>query len=361
MTVYYVIYAILILTALLAQKRMKKSKLIIVTVGFVLLFLMFALRHWSMGWDLGYALRKKEVGYIPAFREISSMSWKKVIMLDHYINYEKGYIIFNKLVGSIWNNEQFFLGVCAFIGMLPIFMYIYRTSDLPLLSIIVFMTLPAFFMYYSGMRQAIAISITVMSSYFIEKKQKIPFILLVLLAWTFHSSAILFLIAYPMYHLKLTNAQRLMLVVIIPIVFVLRAPLFRLLSVILKEDAEMKETGAGVLMVVFVMIYILLLLLNRCDDEKINGSINLFYIACLCQCFSGVYNTAMRVGYYFMIYLITALPNTVYDMKNREYKAREQYLASYLAMVFIFTIYGLSSIANSTWAGANPYVFFWQK
>lgn len=360
MTIYYIMYAILIFIAILSRKNKAKSKIIIVITGFCLLFILLALRHWSMGVDLGYYSTGVKMGYIPSFEKLNTLSWKYILTMDQYLNYERGYIIFNKLIGSIWNNSQFFLGVCAFLGMLPIFLYIYRTSNEPLLSIIVFISLPVFLMYFSGLRQAIAISITVISSYFIEKKKKLWFILLVLLASTFHSSAIVFLIAYPMYHIRFTNVQRLILVACIPVIYILRVPIFSVLSLIFKENAEIRDTGAFTLMIVFVLIYIFLLLLNKSKDEKINANINLFYIACLCQCFGGIYDTAIRIGYYFMIYLISALPNTVYKLKFSEYKAKEQYITSYLVVLFIFGMYGLMTLSNGSWAKTNPYVFFWQ-
>ena len=54
---------------------------------------MLALRHQSMGIDLRYT---KYFGYLGRFDAIAETSWSDVFDVS-IANYEKGYIIFNKL------------------------------------------------------------------------------------------------------------------------------------------------------------------------------------------------------------------------------------------------------------------------
>lgn len=364
MTIYYILYAIMTVIAIIVQyisKDLKYRSRIICSFGFILVFLILALRHWSMGVDLGY-YAVEEVGYIPSFAKLNEYSWGEILKMKEYLNYERGYIIFNKLVGSINNNKQFFLGVCAFINISVVAVYIHKKSKLPLLSWIIFLGLPVSLMFFSGLRQSVAISITMLSMYWIEKKKPIPFILTILLAWLFHKSAILFLIAYPMYYVNLTDLQKLIFALLIPVVFVLKGPLFAVLSKILKDNAEAETTGAGTLFIIFTAIYIALLLLNNYHNKKQNELINLFYIACLCQAFGGLYPLAMRVGYYFMPYLAIALPNTIYEFRTGNgRRGRNEFIISYMVIFAAFLLFGLYSKKYATWAYTNPYVFFWEK
>lgn len=367
MAIYYMTYAMLCLIAIIAQygsKDLQKRSGAICIFGFIFIFLILALRHWSMGVDLGYYTRNYVGyggGYIPSFERLNQYSWLDIIKMKDFLNYEKGYIIFNKLVGSIHNDKQFLLGVCAFINASVTAVFIYKNSKLPFLSWIVLLGLPVFLMFFSGLRQDLAISITMMSVYWIKKKKIIPFILTVLLASTMHSSAIVFLVAYPMYYVKLTEMQSFIFTLLIPVVYVLKAPLFTVLSKILKENAEMENTGAGTLFVVFFMVYLFLVVSNSQQHKKQSGWINLFYIACICQAFGGIYSTAMRVGYYFMPYLAAALPNTVSDFqytgKNTE---KRDFILSYVFILIAFALFGLYSLSSGSWAKTNPYVFFWQ-
>ena len=314
---YFLLYIILVASHLISNKLFDdeaKIKKIICITGFICVFALLALRHESLGVDLDY---RSPFGYLGSFDTLNSYSWKTIITLDHYLNYEKGYIIFNKIVGSIFNNRQFFMAICGLVTIAPISFLIYKNSRLALLSWVVLFALPAFFMIFTGLRQSIAIAITVCAVYFIDKRKWIPFVAMVYFASLFHYTAIVFLIAYPVYWIKLNNnTVKIILIMAIPCVYLLRNPLFSVLSQLLKEDAAIADTGGGMLFIVFICVYIFMIFWGREKDDKTNGCINLFYLACICQAFSNINQGALRVGFYFMIYLIIALPNCIYGFKE---------------------------------------------
>jgi len=349
---YFIIYALDTLLGYVIEDEKKRKTFFCTIAGAIFVFLL-GLRHPSMGWDLGYYL--KNTGYLFSFDYLNTCSLGEVLKMDEFLNYERGYIIFNKLVGMIYNDWQFLLFVCAVISLVPIFFYIKRRSTLPLLSVVIFIGLPVFFISYSGLRQAIAIALTVWSVKYIEEKRKLPFIVTILFASLFHKTSIVFLVAYPIYYIRMSDMWKLITVLSLPVVFVFRGPLFSVLSKILKDNAYADDNGAITLFLVFCAVYIYLILLNKKFDESQNGVVNLFYVACVCQAFGGIYQTAMRVGYYFMIYLIIALPNTITQNKNKQ-----EYQTNYLLVLIAFLVFGLYSIRTSTWAMAYPYYFFWE-
>ncbi len=366
MVVYYWFYAILVFLAILIYARNKpveEQHKKICVVGFFALFLLIALRHPYMGVDLGWGY---STGYLHSFEALSEYSLREIFQLENYLNYERGYIIFNKLVGLISKDQQFFLSVCAFVSVLPIAIYTYKRSKMPLLSLFVFMGLPVFLILFSGLRQAIAIGITVLSMFFVERKKIIGFVLTVLLATTFHWSSVIFLIAYPVYHVKLNNIGKLTILLFVPIVFVFRVPLFLVFGKLFKENVQIENTGAYMLFIVFVLIYIFLIVFNdNCEEknaetDRQNGLINLCYIACICQTFSGVYNTALRVGYYFMVYMIIAIPNTLEKFRYIKIRYNSYYTIIKTLIGAIFVIYGLYVLKEDSWAMTNPYIFFWE-
>lgn len=349
---YFTIYALETVFGYLIKDENKRKTWFCIISGAILICLI-GLRHPSMGWDLGYYLRN--TGYLYSFDQLNTYSLGEILQMKEFLNYERGYIIFNKLVGMISNNQQFFLFVCAVFSFVPIFFYIKRKSTLPLLSVFILMGLPVFFMLYSGLRQIIAIAITVCSVKYIEEKRITPFILTVLLASLFHNTAIVFLVAYPLYYVRMNDMWKLITVLALPVVFLFKKPLFSILSKVFKDNAVVDDNGAITLFLIFCAVYIYLILLNKKFDESQNGVVNLFYIACVCQAFGGIYQTAMRVGYYFMIYLIVALPNTITQNKNKQ-----EYQTNYLIILIAFLVFGLYSIRTSTWAMAYPYYFFWE-
>ena len=100
-----------------------------------------------------------------------------------------------------------------------------------------------------------------------------------------------------------------------------------------------------------------MLIFNK-KRNRPGGYINIFYLACLCQAFSGVYYTAMRIGYYFMIALAVGLPEILQDMKS-EIDDDRTYRIAYGIVMMLFIVYGLYAIRTSNWAMAYPYKFFW--
>lgn len=347
----YVMFVIIDLSMVFFIEDKKKRTNILCWVIFAVLFGLLALRHQCMGIDLGYW---RNTGYFQSFEYIAEQPWREVFTLE-YKHYERGFIILNKLISSIFCDRQFLMAVCAFISIAPVVNLIRKKSDYPIFSAIVFMGIPVFMIYFSGLRQGIAIGITMLGIKFIEEKKPIKFILTVLAASQFHSSAITFLIAYPIYHIKLNDIWKTVSLLSIPIVYLARVPLFNILSKILKESAEAEYNGSFLLFLVFVAVYLYLTALNKDDNKEQNGMINLFYVACICQAFSGIYSTAMRVGYYFMPYLIIALPNTLSSIN-----LKKENKIHYILLMGVFILYGYYALSVTTWAMTNPYIFFWE-
>lgn len=306
--------------------KMKKSiKRILVCTGLALaVFLMFALRHQSMGIDLHYL---KDYGYLGSFEKIGSKSWKEVLTMESYQNYERGYILFNKLVASVSMERQFFLAVCAFCSVAPIAWTIYKKSESPALSFIAYMGMPFFVLTFSGLRQSIAIGLCVWALSFVQEKKPVRFVLLVLLASTFHSTALLFLAAYPAYYIRLSRRLRWATVFLLPLVYLHAAVLFPFVSIFM-GGAVMDNNGAVELFLVFMGVYALCIsmlknsgtrqkgyadmLMNKdtvSPDQE--GLLNLFWIGCACQGFSGVFALALRLAYYFLAPLVLLLPSLV--------------------------------------------------
>ena len=356
---YYAMYLLLLLLNNIAKNSYQDKKrraYFFCISSFVVVCALLALRHQTMGADLNGNHKTGRLGYLDSFDVLNQKTWWDILNLKEFLNYEKGYIVFNKFVGTIYNDRQVFLAICAFVSTLPVMIYIKNRSANPLTSVLLYVGLPVFLMSFSGLRQAIAIGITVFSMKYIEEKKLVKFLMIIFLATLFHRSSVTFIVAYPLYHLNLSNSRKLLLALVIPVVYVLKVPLFNIFSKIYSENAVVEETGAFTLFLVFFLVYIFLIFFNKDDDKKQNGMINLFYFACICQAFGGVYQLAMRIGYYFMIYAVIAIPNTIDKMEDR----RSAKLANILIFL-AFVGFGIYSLRNSTWAMSYPYKFFWQK
>lgn len=354
MLTYFTLYALIFFFAW-AFKRFgseeKYQKRIVLCCCF-LVCSVIAFRHPSMGWDLGY---QESWGYLDSFNRINEYSWKEVWELEGFLNYEKGYVLFNKVIGSIYNNQQFFLISCAIVSIAPVFILIYKYSDDPTLSTLIFLGLPAFLMLFSGMRQAIAIGICAMSILLLQNKKRILFVAVVLFASLFHSSALMFLFALPAYYVKMNRTFRVISTALLGVVFVFRESIFQILCRWFGyEDVTMDNNGAITLFIVFVAVYIYCYLFD--NDAENQGLLNIFYIACFCQAMGGLYSTIIRVGYYFMMALIVLLPQVIKNTQDRTVR-----VFSKLIVPICFIAFALHSFYTSSWAETYPHYWFWQN
>ena len=354
---YYISVGILaIIEARISDGRiefggMTNKSHICVNGSFILLVLLLGLRHQSMGNDLRYLSSN---GYLGFFDRISYIPWQQIWTVS-VANYEQGFVVLNKLISSIWNSRQFYLLAIAFLSIWPLYKMIKRDSPIPALSYIIYMGLPVFLMQYTGLRQIMAIAWCVYSVKYIQTHKKLRFIVTVCIACLFHSTAWVFLIAYPLYYLKLSKKARWLSVAALGVIYVLRYQIFYLTAHLIKDDASVYESNSIVLYLVFTFIYIVCFMFCN-DDEKTNGYMNLFYIACAVQSLAGVHNLAMRIGYYFMVFLVILLPLIINQQQNANNK---KILAFGIALCFL--LYGYRSIESSTFAQAAPYYFFWEN
>lgn len=338
--------------------RLETRKLICISASIILLVII-GFRHPSMGVDLQYG---KPGGYLGSFVAINNMSWSEVLTTK-YQNYERGYIILNKLIGVISTKEQSLLIASCILSIFPIIYLVYKNSEYPLLSVIMYMGLPVFLLNFSGLRQAIAMGITALSFNFIKEKKPVQFILLVILASLFHKSAIVFLAMYPIYNIKLDKFGKVMSIVVLGIVYFARVNIFNLAMSILGYAIVPDMNGSIMLFIFYTMIYILAMLCETPGNKVEIGARNIFYVACLCQVFSDVYSIAGRLGFYYTIYVIIFIPSII---KNVSFFVKsDRFVAKYVCYLLVFGFfitYGIYQLSSRTsWAMPNPHHFYWTK
>lgn len=338
----------------ISPEKHRRRDLFMVLISVGLWTLLVGLRSQEMGVDLD--------GYLPSYQAIGKLSFADIWSLRSFLNYEKGYILLNKLLYMISPEPQLLLIVCTLVSVVPVGILIYKKSRKPFFSFLVYLGLPVMLVPFSALRQGIAVGITVLSWFFVEKKKPVKFIITVLFASFFHRSAIFFLIAYPLCNMRLKGVWQKIwkygTVILIPVAFLLRNQIYTLLAGLFYEDAPADNNGAYMLFIVFTAIYIFCLAINDRDDDSVNGYLNLFWIACICQSMGGLKSTAQRVGYYFMIYLAVALPNILTPPNTKVEK--KLLLIMRCLILLIFAGYAIYTLSTATWAECNPYSFFWQ-
>ena len=354
MTAYFLAYGWILLTSsLLYIKKIEyqKAKKWFCALSAFAVFLLFALRHPFMGGDLRYG---SGIGYLGVYVRGANATWKELFEQENLFYFEKGYLVFTKLMGWISDDHQFFLASCAALSLAPVGYTIYQESKQPDLSLYVFMGLPVFTLLYSGIRQGIAIGLCMLALLWVIRKKPIRFVLTVLLAMSFHKSAILFLVAYPAYHFPMNRYLRWITYVLPVVVYFLRYELYAVAGRFSESYAVPDYNNSYRLFLVFYLVYMFCCIFSK-ENKETSGLKNLFLIACCVQAMGGVHSIIMRVGYYFMTPLALLLPAVLSSMEHKKLATLFK-----VGISLCFIAFGLYSLRGDTAARSYPYFAFWE-
>lgn len=289
---YIVFAAFMILLFVLANIKFNRRKpdlrkkhavsgetLFIMAVSLFFL-IVFALQSATSNGDL--------MRYLASYNRFSTYGFSRY---DSIVNNTKD--PFYYICGSIFAHLGFdfyaWRFLIAFVYIMSVYIIISKYSSNIYVSFIVLIVIGTFPFTLSGLRQTLALAILMHTFKCLENKKFIKFVLLVLLASLFHSSAIIFLLAYPIYFIKLRFRNYLLLsIVSVFVIFNARSLIALFVELTGAYDAyggyiEKDEvlTFAGVIIFTFVLGFSLVSYHFGADDVKYPGLCNLAFVALL--------------------------------------------------------------------------------
>lgn len=354
MVPYILLCLLPILGSVFQRNRKKKNDGSLIWIFFIFLIVLLSLRSVKTGVDLS--------NYLTFFGDIAkepfSKNWTK------YGDLEIGYLFLNNVIALFTDNSQIFLTLIAIISVLPICCLYAKESESALLSIAIFLILPNFSMLFSGLRQAIAISIGAMSFYYVKKKKILPFILTIAIACSFHRSALVLLFLYPVYYLNITKKWLLWFLPLIAVTFIFNRQIFYFLLRFLGEKYQERYSALSVsnaygMLILFIIFLLYAFFVPRTSslDRETIGLRNILICSVFIQLFAPIHAIAMRFNYYFLIFLPILIPKIV----NRCQKEDALIINfSKIAMIAFF----MSYFVYNGYFGADilqvyPYIPFW--
>lgn len=325
----------------------------VLNLFFFIFFLLLTLRSSTVGTDA--------MSYAQKFINSRDVGWAEWLSRG---TTERGFALLTKLIGEFTGNQQVFFGVIAAIILYPIAKLYSRESEDPALTMTLFLVLPMFGMFFSGFRQSVAIALTVPAYYCVRERKKVKFCVFVALAMMFHQSALILFLLYPVYHARLT---RKMLIWIIPAVLIIYqfSDIIYLFLIRFLPDmydgryAEIKETGAYSMLLLFSLLLLFCYIFtdeSRADDDLI-GLRNILVLSVTIQCFASVNTIAMRMNYYFLIFLPLLLPKVIWRASGKNVltcRIADIVFCIYFLYYFLDKVYGQQSAFQN-----YPYIPFW--
>lgn len=357
MVPYYILVAVPFLMSVVqfeshARRMTQKKKNWPILLFFAIYAFLLACRDITVGLDT--------TQYSVLFERSAVTTWETIFSTIHQ---EGGYMVLNKVITSLQGDFRVFLIVVAVITAIPLAKLYFDESDNSMVSIALFLVLPVYLMNFSGIRQGLAISMGVWAFYMVKKKRLIPFILIVLLAMSFHTSAFILFPMYPAYHMRFRKVHIFLFAPIYLLVFLFNEQIFRFVVPLLGSGysellGDLTNTGAYTMLILFgvFLVYSFLAPAEEEVDDETRGLRNLLLIAFALQMFAPLNRLAMRLNYYYIVYIPVLMPRV-----TSRFKWVSPFLRDVINIVMIafFIGYYFITALNTDAMGIYPYTPFW--
>ena len=311
----------------------KIGKLLYASFWGCLLFLLYAFKSNNVGSDYPTYLR--------CFDEIFLLDWSFLLSEDvsYYTSFETGYVILMKLISIISHTDIFFTIVMALIMTLLPIVVIYKYATPLWMGIFLFFALSLYTNSFSMLRQSIAIFICWYSIPYIVNRSFFKFLLVVILAFFFHKTALTFIPIYFLYQFKLSAKFYAIAVVGIVIAYVALLPIATLLTSLLTlNDYTDVDASGGQLFFFFILfcfIFCAYILRNNKNSYK-HAFMHMLFFALMLQLLATKFNILTRIVDYFKISLIVLLPAAIW---SPHFKRCRLLIISLFVTLFILYFY----------------------
>ena len=238
----------------------------------------------------------------------------------------------------------------AFIGLFysyAIYTLLKRYSSNIYISFIASISLGSFSFALSALRQMIAISFIMFAFRYIEEKKILKFILLTLIATLFHSTAIVFLIAYPLYRIKLKIRTLFVMVIGMVMVVPMARPIveFILPRIGANElyygylQSEKSLSFSGTIISILILLFCVVFILKDSKSAKYHGLCNFAMVSIFFRLLSVFFFAEMfRLSLYFSIFdtIMIAEACSCGNSKDKTLIRIKTVIATFGMMVYYF-------------------------
>jgi hypothetical protein len=168
----------------------KLNRLAYVTLSFLPIFIISAIRSPSVGNDA--------YSYTQLFQQYSNIPWSEVFSQS----IEPGFVAFCKLISYISNDGQWFLIASSFLICILVAKFVFNNSNDIVFSAFLFVSYYFYFYSFSAIRQYIALGLAINAFDYFKEKKIIKAIIFYALALSFHYTALIYLPVFFLSKLK---------------------------------------------------------------------------------------------------------------------------------------------------------------
>lgn len=258
--------------------------------------------------------------------------------LDLNIPFEKGYVYLNILLNSINKDFSFFLFGFTIFSLGLKYIYIFKNVYYKNISILYYFSNYYFVFEFGILRNSLAVTITLFSIKYVIERKLLKFLLLILIAATFHRTAIVFIIVYFIVNRNYKNRYLVTGVITAFILgryskfifdvmlrfalFIGEGNIYDKLSVYMTLENKLPLISIGNFTTI-IMLVIFLGMRSKVKEKFKNYDIYLNLVILgyiMSYLFYSIPDIAIRIPVYFDIYKIVLLPAIFIGIKTKRLK-----------------------------------------
>lgn len=266
-------------------------------------------------------------------------------------------------------NYQVFLAITAAFTIVPIAVVYCRDKCYGYLKAALFVNMSTFIMFFSGIRQGMAIALGVLAYQALKDGKRNKYIAYALSAALIHHTGFMVFMFYPLAKAKIKKKDMIWIAPFGLIICILNRPLFFVLTSILrrfsdKYDGAVASTGAMGSFLLFLLFSIFSYVVmdeNKMDEDSF-ALRNMLLIATILQSFASLNTLAMRMNYYFIIFIPIAIGKSMeyVDTKYTQVARLSKIVIEvFFSVIFVYSTYR-SYITGISTLDTIPYIPFWR-
>lgn len=320
MNIYNLSNVLIVLYAIILFRKgtTEKNKLIFIILCFTQLFLISYFRD-NIGYDYNmYSIGFFEIGRSP-FSDLSYYDW------------EWGFRLFTKLMYVLFPNDvHLYFAVCSLIVLLPIAYYIYKYSSAVWLSTLCYVNLYFFYMSMNFLRQALAVSISLLCWRYIKDKKPLKFLIIAFIAMSFHYTAFILIPVYLIIKMPANLKTFVVYCFLLMFVFISSDGILKLITEFYHseyKDTVFLQQGISyeyeIVNIVFLILTLICskMLLKQNKENKLY--INLMYFSSFWTITMLKHSILERFSYYtYIVVAIVLIPNIYVVLRNYLYSIK---------------------------------------